>query len=141
MQRPSGDVAAMTEPIGTTPRKPLTPRQRLALLEEYGHKCALCGLPIGPEEGFIDEHLRALGLSGTNKWDNRGPAHIRCAEVKTKDDMARIAKAKRQKARHYGIKPEGAGKIRSAGFRKFARPSKIGLSRVEKPELPPRRGS
>jgi 5-methylcytosine-specific restriction endonuclease McrA len=131
----------MIEPIGTTPRKPLTPRQRLALLEEYSHKCALCGLPIEPTESWRDEHLIALGLGGTNKWDNRAPVHIRCAKAKDLVDMAAINRAKNQKVRHYGIKPEGAGKIRSAGFRKFARPSKIGLARIEKPELPPRRGS
>jgi hypothetical protein len=58
MQRPSGDVAAMTEPIGTTPRKTLTPRQRLALLEEYSHKCALCGLPIEPTESWREVGYR-----------------------------------------------------------------------------------
>ena len=129
----------MSEPIGTTRRERLSPRKRLALLESFGHKCALCGRPIEPDEGFVDEHLRALGLGGTNRFDNRAPVHIACAAVKTKGDMARINKAKDQKARHYGIKPEGAGKIRSAGFRKFERPSRIGAERIEKAP-PPRQG-
>jgi 5-methylcytosine-specific restriction endonuclease McrA len=128
----------MIEPIGTTPRKPLTPRQRLALLEEYSHKCALCGSPIEPTEGFQDEHLRACGLGGTNKWDNRAPVHIRCAKAKDIVDMAAINRAKNQKARHYGIKPEGVNKIRSAGFRKFEKPSTVGRERIVKMEVPRR---
>jgi hypothetical protein len=109
------------------------------LLEFFHHRCALCGDPIAFNEPWRDEHLVCLGLGGSNKWDNRGPVHIRCAEAKDLIDMAAINKAKREKVHHYGLKPEGARKIQSAGFRKFEKPSKIGLVRIEKPELPPRR--
>ncbi len=92
------------EPIGTTPRKNLTPLQRLGLLEAYGHRCALCRKKIGTGEKFRDEHLTALGLGGSNDFDNRGPVHLHCAEEKDVDDIARIKKAKRQKAVHVGAK-------------------------------------
>lgn len=109
------------------------------MLEAYDHKCALCGLPIDPLRPWIDEHMRALGLAGSNAFKNRAPAHVHCAEVKTKGDMARINKAKDQKAKHYGSAPPPSRPIESAGFRKVVRPSKVGAERVEKPNLPPRR--
>ena len=125
-------------PIGTTKRERLTERQALAMLEAYDHKCALCGLPLDPLKPWIDEHMRALGLGGENDFKNRAPAHVECAKEKTKDDMARINKAKDQKAAHYGTKPPPVKKIESRGFQKVQRPSKIGAERIEKPKLPPR---
>jgi len=97
----------MTQDVGTTPRKPLTPTQRLALFERFRGICALCERKIEAGDPWIDEHLRALGLGGTNEPENRGPAHTACADLKThgKDgDLARIAKAKRMKMRHLGIR-------------------------------------
>lgn len=97
----------MTEDVGTTPRKPLTPTQRLKLFESFGGRCVLCDRKIEAGERWIDEHLRALGLGGSNAAENRGPAHKACADAKTfgKDgDLARIAKAKRVKMRHLGIR-------------------------------------
>jgi hypothetical protein len=93
----------VTEDVGTTARKPLTPRQRLKLFEDEKGVCCLCGLKIvGP---FIDEHKRALGLGGSNDPKNRGVAHPKCAEAKTRgEDMPRINKAKAQKRKQHGIK-------------------------------------
>jgi len=101
----------MTEDLGTTPRKVLTPRQRLALFEAFKGICPLCEQRIQVGEKWIDEHMRALGLAGSNDWDNRAPVHEHCAKLKTKDDMARINKAKRQKMHHLGIKPESRRKL------------------------------
>lgn len=89
----------------TTPRKALSRMQRLKLFEAHGGVCVICGQAIRGGEKWIDEHVRALGLMGTNDMDNRGPAHVRCAEVKTREqDVPAIAKAKRVKAKHLGIK-------------------------------------
>jgi 5-methylcytosine-specific restriction endonuclease McrA len=91
------------EQIGTTKRSKLTPLQRLALFEAFDGKCALCGEPLGdPKDPWIDEHLARSDFGGTNKLKNRAPVHFRCAAVKTEDDMRRIRKAKRQKARAVG---------------------------------------
>jgi 5-methylcytosine-specific restriction protein A len=92
------------EDLGTTPRKPLTPTQRLKLFEDHKGKCGICGLKIQAGEKWIDEHLRALGLAGSNDMENRAPAHVKCAADKTKQDVSDIARAKRRKMRHLGIK-------------------------------------
>jgi len=129
-------------PIGTTERGArLTARQVLGLLELQKHACPLCGEPMLPDESYRDEHLRALGLGGSNAFKNRGLVHVECAEAKDLDDMRRINKAKNQKIRHYGIKPAGAFQLRSAGFRKFAKPPRVGAERIDKSALPalPRR--
>lgn len=94
----------MREDVSTTPRKPLTPSQRLALFERRGGRCCVCGEKI--IGAFIDEHWRPLGLGGSNDKTNRDVAHIDCAATKTKDDMQRINKAKAQKKAAHGIRRE-----------------------------------
>jgi hypothetical protein len=106
--------------LGTTPRKPLTRVQRLKLFEQHKGICALCSQPIRGGEAWIDEHLRALGLGGSNDADNRAPAHKACADAKThgpEGDIAVIAKAKRQKMQSLGIKRPST--LQGQGFRKF----------------------
>ena len=102
----------MTEDVGTTKRKPLTPTERLALFEREHGLCCICGNTIFGK--FIDEHKRALGLGGSNDPKNRGVAHPKCADAKTHDeDMPRINKAKAQKKAAHGIKPERLARIPS----------------------------
>lgn len=128
--------------LGTTPRKPLTPRQRLKLFEDEKGLCCICGLKIVGK--FIDEHKRALALGGSNDLDNRGVAHPKCAAVKTHDeDMPRIVKAKAQKRAAHGIKAAKGKPIQSAAFAKVEKPARS--DRKEKIDkkalapLPPRR--
>jgi 5-methylcytosine-specific restriction endonuclease McrA len=91
--------------IGTTARKRLSRRDRLAIWEAHGGVCVTCGLKIdGARERWIVEHVRALELGGTNDTANLGPAHERCGIEKTKDDHSRAGKAKAVKAKHLGIK-------------------------------------
>lgn len=105
--------------VGTTPRKPLTPTQRLKLFEKHKGICVLCGLEIRIGEKWIDEHLRPLGLGGTNDDDNRAPVHVACAKAKTdNEDIPRIAKAKRSKMAALGIVSNNRKKIESRGFPK-----------------------
>ena len=125
----------MSFDVSTTRRKPLTPTQRLKLFEDHKGICALCGLQIRSGEKWIDEHIRALGLGGTNDLDNRAPVHVACANAKThgpEGDVAKIAKAKRAKMAALGIKRDRP-KIQSRGFVKYEKPGKI-----EKAQLPPR---
>jgi len=89
--------------VATTRRQPLTPRQRLALYEAHGGVCCICGNRIIGGR-WVDEHIRPLSLGGSNDLDNRAPAHERCAQEKTRDDLRRLAKAKRQKRAHLGLK-------------------------------------
>lgn len=126
------------EDVGTTKRKPLTPTGRLKLYEKHKGICALCSLKIMPGEDWIDEHLRALGLGGTNDADNRAPVHVKCAEAKTRgEDMPRINKAKRQKKAALGIKPVKSKLIQSAPFppvEEKKRSDRTG--RIDKSQLP-----
>lgn len=120
--------------VGTTERKRLTPTQRLKLFERHKGLCALCDLQIRSGEKWIDEHLRALGLGGTNDDDNRAPVHVACAKAKTEnEDIPRIAKAKRSKMAALGIKRDTGRKIQSRGFPLIEK-----QQRIVKGRLPPR---
>ena len=91
--------------LGTTPRRALSRRDRLAVWEAHKGVCCICGVKIdGVRERWIVEHVRALELSGEDSRENMAPAHERCGIEKTRDDHARAAKAKRVKARHIGIR-------------------------------------
>lgn len=91
-------------PVIPERRKPLTRAQRLRMHDEHGSKCVICLEPIPAGEPFIDEHVIPLALGGSNDKFNRGPAHIGCAKIKTQRDQRMIAKAKRQRMKHLGIK-------------------------------------
>ena len=108
----------MTIDVGTTPRKNLTPTQRLKLFEAHKGICGICGAYIRAGERWRDEHLIPLALGGSNDMENRAPVHEKCAEAKDKDDMRAIAKAKRVKRAHLGIKSEKGPRIVSRGFAK-----------------------
>lgn len=99
MTRPANDD------VGTTVRRPLSPRQRLEMWERHKGVCCICTFKIdGIREPWIDEHIIPLAMGGSNDPENRGPAHVSCAKVKTSADLRNVAKAKRVKQRHLGIK-------------------------------------
>ena len=115
-----------TEDVGTTKRKPLTPKQRLALFEAHKGICIVCKLKINDPK-WIDEHIRPLGQGGGNELANRAPAHIKCAEAKTNGkngDNARTAKAKRQKVRAVIGKAAPKKKLEGPGFQPVEKASK-----------------
>ena len=93
------DLSIIPEPDRSVEvRKPLTKKQRAQMaLDQNG----LCGCGCGEKldharEGTIDEHLRALGLQGTNALENRSLWRKPCSDAKTyKQDLPAIAKAKR----------------------------------------------
>jgi 5-methylcytosine-specific restriction endonuclease McrA len=88
--------------------------KRLAIFEAAHGLCHLCGLRIQAGDKWEVEHVRAIGLLGEDTVANMAPAHVDCHAIKTKADVANIAKCKRVKAKHHGIrkspsfrKPEG----------------------------------
>ena len=114
-------------PYAVTARKPLTPKQRLKLLLDNKGKCCICGLQIaGYREQwddydlstvpFVDEHIRPLSMDGTNDWDNRAPAHVRCARAKSSKEATDRAKVRKIAERHFGAK---RSKPKSKFRRKF----------------------
>ena len=91
--------------VPTTPRKPMPEMRRLRIWERHGGVCVLCGLKIDGTKGkWTIEHIRALGLGGEDTDENCGPAHEDCRRKKDKQDVANIARAKRRKAKHLGIR-------------------------------------
>ncbi len=85
-----------------TTRRPLSRMRKLALFEKVGGICHICGLKI--QGKWEVEHVIPLALGGADEERNMAPAHQHCHAPKTAADVASIAKAKRQKANHIGIK-------------------------------------
>ena len=102
----------------TQPRRPLTPRQKAEVLARQNNCCALCGDEL---TGAVEwDHTRARGLLGTECTSNFQALHVSCHKIKTRDDVKRIAKAKRlerfmQTGRHRNRKSRP---IQSRGFDK-----------------------
>lgn len=106
-------------------RKPLTRREVIQLMLDQDGRCGCgCGVKLNPmTEGVIDEHVRALGLLGTNDLENRSLWRKPCSAAKTGKggDQTIIAKAKAQggetgqRARR---EKRGGSSIRGRGFDK-----------------------
>lgn len=111
----------MTTDVGTTPRKPMSPMQRLRIFEAHQGICCLCDRKIQAGEKWIVEHPRALGLGGADTDENKRPAHEDCRRIKDKIDVPAIAKAKRMKARHIGIKKPSRFPKPPAGYNYWTR--------------------
>jgi len=91
--------------VGTTKRRSMTPARRLRIFEEHKGVCVLCLNKIdGVREPWTIEHLICLGLGGADEDTNCGPAHETGRRDKDKLDVKAIAKAKRNKQRHLGIR-------------------------------------
>jgi 5-methylcytosine-specific restriction enzyme A len=91
--------------VPTTPRRAMSQTRRLRIWEAAKGICILCEQKIdGVREAWIVEHKIALGLGGEDTDDNCGPAHEDCRRAKDKIDVPAIARAKRRKAKHLGIK-------------------------------------
>lgn len=90
-----------------TTRRSLTPKERAAMLAEQEGQCAACRCPIGPQPDggkvpFIAEHTLPVALGNRNKPDCL--LCVPCTSPKTAEDVARIAKADRQRKAHLGLK-------------------------------------
>lgn len=94
--------------VGTTPRGSMSQMRRLRIFEAGRGICILCEQRIRAGDTWTVEHIRALALGGEDADSNCGPAHEQCRRIKDKADVASIAKAKRMKARHFGIKKPSA---------------------------------
>lgn len=93
------------DPYAVTPRKKLTPKQRLKLFIARNGKCCICGGKIdGVKDRWIDEHIIPLADGGDNDADNRGIAHVSCARAKTIKEATDRAKHRSAAERHFGAK-------------------------------------
>jgi 5-methylcytosine-specific restriction protein A len=94
----------LNAPVIIPPRKALTRNQRAKLFDAHGGVCCICETKIKIGEPWIDEHINPREISADDSLKNRGPAHVACAKEKTKTDVKLIAKVKRNRANHLGIK-------------------------------------
>lgn len=86
-------------------RRSLSPMARLKIFENNKGVCHLCERKIQPGEKWDVSHDRPLGLLGEDGGDNLKVAHEDCHDVQTREiDVPAIARAKRRKAKHIGIK-------------------------------------
>ncbi len=89
-------------------RRPLSPMRKLRLFEAAGGICHICGLPIkGVSEPWEVEHRIPIAMGGADDETNMSPAHVACHAVKSKTDAGNLAKVRRVKAKHLGIKKRG----------------------------------
>ncbi len=116
----------MREPVQPTKRRKLTPAERGMLLHRQGGYCGCgCDHTLFNENdpriwwAMIDEHILPLELGGSNDLSNRALYLVDCAKAKTRDDIKRIAKARRIRKRETeGAKPS---RMQSRGFDKRLR--------------------
>ena len=98
-------------------RRRLSTRDRVALFNRKGGICHLCGLKVMPGEDWDNSHEIPLEMGGADDESNWNVAHRKCHRVHTATvDAPRIAKTKRQYARHIGAEAEPVRKIKSPGF-------------------------
>lgn len=89
-----------------TTRRHISPSERVAIFNRAHGLCHLCNEKIGLAERWDIEHVVALALGGDEAKGsaNLQPAHKRCHDPKTAEDVGRIAKAKRVEAKHIGAR-------------------------------------
>lgn len=85
-------------------RRTMSPTKRLKIFQALRGECHICGGSIKPGEAWEIEHLIPIGLGGADDATNFRLAHKGCHKDKTREDVGRIAKAKRIERRHIGVR-------------------------------------
>ncbi|MEM6934116.1 MAG: HNH endonuclease signature motif containing protein [Pseudomonadota bacterium] len=73
-------------------------------LAEFDGKCAHCGVRVGGPAGLEWDHIVALEIGGEDEIENLQPLCRGCHKAKTRQDIAVIRKAERQRQRSAGIR-------------------------------------
>jgi hypothetical protein len=87
-------VPASGEPVEIAKRRSFTPKQRLQILLNGNGRCYVCRVKLAGE--WHAEHPVPRALGGPDDLDALRPICLPCHSPKTKEDVTRIAKAKRQ---------------------------------------------
>lgn len=116
-------VIAHQEPedVELEARRAMTPARKRRIWTAWHGRCWFCRQPVpmeGPE--VIYDHVTPLWLKGSDADEEIGPLHAEpCNRLKTAADLKRIAKTKRQKAKHDGTFPPSPTPMRKGrGFRR-----------------------
>lgn len=91
------------ELVDGTARKGFTTKQRRQVYEANDGLCAGCDEPLA-DKWHVDHRL-PIALNGTHAPDNWQPLCESCHALKTREDVARIAKAKRQRKLVENVEP------------------------------------
>jgi 5-methylcytosine-specific restriction protein A len=85
-------------------RRSISKKERAEIFNVRAGKCHICGQKIHPDQKWDIEHIIPLALGGADSGENLDLAHQSCHRDKTKADVGRLAKARRQAAYHNGKK-------------------------------------
>lgn len=88
-----------------TTRRSLSRTVRARVFDAAGGLCHICGGKITASDAWDVEHRMPLALGGADDETNMSPAHKVCHRAKSADDIGRIRKADRQRAKFIGAKP------------------------------------
>lgn len=90
-----------------TRRRRLTRAQKQMILDQQEWKCAITAEPLIPGTTAIEyDHIIPLAMGGRDEVDNLQAVLKSAHREKTSEDVAKIAKAKRVKAKHTGMETE-----------------------------------
>ena len=101
-------------------RKRFSVADKVAIFIRHKECCHICGGSVVGKAWEV-EHIIPLALGGADDESNWAPAHKACHAPKTVQDVADIARAKRRKARHLGIKKPTSRPLmgtKASGWRK-----------------------
>ena len=87
-----------------TKRHKWTAKQRAEIFRDAGGFCHICERRIATGEPWEVEHVKPLGLNGSDKQADMRPAHVDCHKGKTRHDVGVMRKADRQMKKHIGLK-------------------------------------
>lgn len=118
------------EPVEATPRKAMTKSRRARVIERFNGKCASPGCSV--VDSLEIDHTIPLELGGADEDHNLRPLCTYHHRMKTKLDVAMIAKSRRLRKREAGEKrrtkpipvrvnawaPKGSRKLQGRGFQK-----------------------
>ena len=86
---------------------------RMAIWNRFDRKCQMCR-KLTDERGFDLDHHIPLEIGGEDAEENLRPLCRPCHRLKTRSDVAVIAKAKRNFAKHHGGR--APSRLQSRGF-------------------------
>lgn len=87
-----------------TTRRSLSTSARVRIFRDADGRCHICGQRITVSDRWDVEHVIPIAMGGADDDSNMAPSHMACHRAKTASDLGQIAKAKRQEARHLGVK-------------------------------------
>ena len=114
-------MRSVPEWVGKTDDAKVPTAVRARVFTTHGGVCHISKRKIQPGEAWELEHVVPLWKGGQHRETNMAPALVDAHKIKTAEEAADRAKAKRIHAKHFGYFPETKAKIRSRGFDKSRR--------------------